>query len=150
MVDEVETAKVYDITKAKCKVEGKEMEGIGEDGFGITPESEITIIKGLIGGVGANIDPYDGAEGTLYLASTSPDNKTLMELRNKQATGEKKSVVFEMIVDPDFVEAFGFSSRKIVHAWIVSSPEFKTAGKEAPQYEWKFAGYGYEDNYVTA
>ena len=142
---------IYNIKKVTLSINSIPIEdGIGEDGFGITPSGETEVIKGLLGEVGFAIDPSDGAEATLSLNATSPHNAELRNIVNLQRVGEMKSVPFEIIVEDDYIKAFGFKKKIIKHAVIVSHPEFKTDGKSAPQYEWKFVGFGYEETSVAA
>ena len=141
---------VFDIGRAKVIVDGVEITGVSEDGFGITPTQENTIIKGLVGEIGVNIDPNDGVEATVSLKTTSPSNEFLRELKKQQAAREKGPVQFEIQIDPTEVDgvavhqkAHGFAKKGMVYAWIMKWPEYKTDGKEAPSMEWEFVGYGY-------
>jgi len=134
---------VYDIRKATLKINGVIIEGIGEDGYGITPSGETTLITGLFGENGFNVDPSTGAEATVNLQSTSPSNEMLTLLKKVQDAGTQQPFTFEIIVDYEFVEAFGFKSQIINYCLIVGWPEHESS-KESNQYEWKFIGYGYE------
>ena len=147
MVDEPQ---VYDVSRAKIIVDGTEITGFGEDGFGITPTQEHTIIQGLVGEQGVNVDPKSGAEATVALKSVSPSNSFLRELKTQQDARTKGPVQFEVQIDPTEVagipvhqRAHGFARRGMTYAWIMKWPEYTTDGKEAPTIEWEFVGYGY-------
>lgn len=146
----VEEPQVFDIKKAKIIIHGTEITGISEDGFGITPTQENTIIMGLKGEVGVNVDPMSGAEATVSLRSTSPSNEFLRDLKKKQDARELGPVQLEFQIDPTEVagvavhqKAHGYSKRGMVYAWITKWPEYSTDGKESPAIEWQFVGYGY-------
>lgn len=137
---------VYDVRKVDLVVAGHVMTGIGEDGFGISPSQENTLIKGLKGEAGFNMDTSTAGEATVSLLSTSSDNETLRALLATQtevAEGQKP-VPFEMRaeVTSGYEDAFGYSAKGLRYCMIVGPPELVTE-KEAPQYEWKIVGYGY-------
>jgi len=138
-----DTPKIFDIRHAEFHVDGKNITGIGEDGFGITPATESTIIKGLHGEVGFNMDPSSGGEGSVTLKSTSPDNQHLLEIWQKQYQGVLGPIPIEITIIPGHEGEFGFRKVGVKWAMIVKPPEFTTDEKEAPSYEWSFVGYGY-------
>lgn len=146
MPEDVEP-KIFDVRHAEFHVivggETKNIVGIGEDGFGISPTTESTIIRGLHGEVGFNMDPSSGGEGSVALKSTSPDNSYLLDIWQKQYLGELGPIAIEIMIKPGHEEEFGFRKVGVKFAMIVKPPEFRTDEKEAPSYEWSFVGYGY-------
>ena len=151
MADGEGEPRVYDIRKAKLQIiqdypgvntgDG-EVTGIGEDGYGITPQSEVTCITGLTGEHGFNMDPSTMAEATISLQSTSDWNDILRQMYNQQQIAP---LDFQMTIEvsEEFQSAYGFSKKGLTHCMIVAPPEHATDGKESPQYEWKIVGYGY-------
>jgi len=146
----VEEPQVFDIRKAKVIIDGHEITGISEDGFGVTPTQENAIISGLMGEVGISLDPKSGAEATLSLKSTSLDNEWLRDLKKQQDARIKGPIQFEIQIDPTEVagvpvhqKAFGFAKKGMIYAWILKWPEFSTDGKDSPTIEWELVGYGY-------
>ncbi len=148
----VSDPKVFDITKVHLwlthpakPAELGEVTEMGTDGFGVTPTAEHTLIDGLKGEVGLNVDPKSGCEGTINLKSTSPWNAALRAIKNEQNVGNHTPMKVEVIVDDDFVDAFGFAKKTVLHAFITKWPEFATDEKESPNMEWGFVGYGYSE-----
>ena len=137
--------RVYDIKKAKLYVNGTEITGIGEDGYGMTPDAENTLIKGLKGDVGFNIDPADSAVCVINLKSASPSHAVLNDIYNQQRNGLLGPVSVEIIVEPDWVLAFGFRKRVMAYAYVQTPSAFETDGKEAPSMEWMMIGFGYDE-----
>ena len=134
---------VYDISKAALTVNGATITDIGEDGFGITPEAENTLIKGLVGDIGFNIDPSSAATCMINLKSSSEGSAFLVDIYNKQRAGDLGPVPVEITVDPDAVEAFGFERRGMSYAMVQKPAPFETDGKESPEIEFALIGYGY-------
>jgi hypothetical protein len=146
----VEAPKVFDIRRVTLKIADKVIVGIAPDGFGITPSAETTLIAGLKGEVGFNVDPSSGAEATVTLKSVSESNEVLRQLLNAQREAMSsdapfKPFKFEVIVDPGWEDAFGFKRKVIDYCVITKWPEFATNEKEAPNLEWGFMGYGYKE-----
>lgn len=147
MVNKIGEPQVFNIKKVKCYVNGKEMTGVSSDGFGITPAGESTVIDGLTGEVGFNVDTTSKAEASLVLNASSPENTYLRELIEGMKMGSQGPVEFRVqVIDNDFINAFGFSKRGMKFAWIQGFPEFKTDKRNAPTYTYKFVGYGYFEN----
>lgn len=138
-------AKVYDIRGAECRVDGREMTDVATDGFSISPSAETVIIPGLVGEAGFAKDPSSGAEATVNLNSTSPENAFLRQLKQLQDEGSKGPVTLEIIVKPDFVESFGFKRKGMRFAMLQNFSAFETSEKEAPTYEYTFIGYGFSE-----
>lgn len=150
MPGDLDEPQVYDVSRASVIIDGHKMTGFSEDGFGLTPTQENSIIKGLIGEIGVNIDPTSGAEATISLKSTSLDNEFLRDLKKRQDAREVGPVQFEIQIDPTEVDgvpvhqkAHGFAKKGMVYAWIMKWPEQSTDGHESPSIEWEFVGYGY-------
>ena len=135
--------RVYDVSKARIYVDGVEIEGLSEEGFGMTPEAENTLIKGLTGDIGFNIDPSNAATAVINLKSSSPSHTHLNDIFNQQKNGLKGPVTVLIDVDPDFVLAFGFRKRTIQYAYIQKPTPFETDGKESPDIEYMLIGFGY-------
>jgi len=112
---------------------------ISADGFGITPESEHTVIEGLKGEHGFNIDPSTQATATISLLSISPEIEDFREIW-------KNDLIVKVEITSEDQEAVGFSSKKIKHAMITTPPEFTTDEEEAPAVEFEFVGYGFDEN----
>jgi hypothetical protein len=145
-----ETPKVYDVRRVTLKIGGEVITGLAPDGFGISPTAETTLISGLKGEVGFNVDPSSGAEATVTLKSVSDSNEYLRQLLNKQREAMQSDspfepFKFEVIVDPGWDRAFGFKTKRIEYCVITKWPDFATDEKEAPDYEWGFMGYGYKE-----
>lgn len=121
------------------------MTGVSPDGYGITPKAESSVIPGLTGEAGFNIDPSTMAEASVSLNAASPENSYLRDIIKKQQTGDQGPVTFAIIVEDAFKEGFGFKSKTLKFAMVSMYPEFKTDQKNAPTYEYKFVGYGYEE-----
>jgi len=125
--------------------------GISEEGFGITPTAETELIPGLKGFQGFSVDPQDGAEASLTLKSTSRSLQFMTDLYNLQQLGKIPPFKIEIIVqdegtggtNPD--EAFGFQSKSVDNAFFVNFAPFETEETEAPDYEFEFVGYGYNE-----
>lgn len=146
----IEPPKVFDIRKVKVYVDGTEITGFAPDGFGVTPGAETTMIAGLKGQVGFNVDPSTGAELTLTLKSTSDSNTFLRGKMNTQqeAMGSEtpfKPMLIEIIVDDGWEGAFGFKRKVLEYAVITKWPDYETDEKESPDLEWGFMGYGYKE-----
>jgi len=135
--------RVYDISKCKVYVDGTEIDGLSEEGFGITPEAENTLIKGLTGDIGFNIDPSDAAMCVINLKSSSPSHTVLNDIYNQQNAGTKGPVEVIIEVETDWILAFGFRSRKISYAYVQKPSPFETDGKESPDIEYTLIGFGY-------
>jgi len=144
----IQEPEVYDVRKVDLIIAGQIITGIGEDGFGITPAEENMLIKGLKGEGGFSMDPSTAAEATVSLLSTSPSNQYLRQLWKRQNPGMNAAAprpfTFLVRVKTTYAEAFGFMKKYIRYTMIQGPPELVTE-KEAPQYEWKFIGYGYEE-----
>lgn len=134
---------IYDISRAELNVDGNVISDVGEDGYGITPEAENTLIKGLAGDIGFNIDPSSAATCVINLKSSSPSNAILNDIYKKQRTGDYGPVQVEITVDPDFVAAFGFAKRGMTYAMVMKAAPFETDGKESPEIEYTLIGYEY-------
>jgi len=137
--------RVYDVSKITLYVDGNEIEGLSEDGFGLTPEAENTLIKGLTGDIGFNIDPSNAATCVINLKSSSKSHTVLNEIYKQQKAGLKGPVTILVEVDPDWILAFGFRKRTVNYAYIQSPSPFETSGKEAPDIEYTLIGFGYEE-----
>lgn len=137
--------KVYDVTKAVFKVNGQEMVDVSPDGFGITPNTEHTLIEGLTGEQGFNRDPSTAGEATLSLKANSESNQFLEDLFREQRLGTTGPVSVEIAVDDDYTTAFGFKTKKMAFAFIQKPAAFESDGKESPTIEWTFIGYGYAE-----
>jgi len=139
---------VYDISKVKLYIAPADsasptadthlVTGISSDGFGITPSEERTLIEGLYGPDGFNIDPSTAAEATVSLLLSSPWNDKLREYY------ENQTVLTITIATDD--PNLGFNTKSIGFAMIRSKPEFRTDGKEEPTVEWNFIGYNYTES----
>lgn len=131
--------RVFDITKAQCLVNNEPIVDCGPDGFGITPGMENTMIVGLQGELGFNIDPSTAATGSVQVKSVSNSMKTLIELWNNQT-------VFVYSIKPkvNHEKVFGYKEMKIAHAIITKPPEWTTEGKESPNCTFTIGGYGFE------
>jgi len=138
--------RVYDISKVSIYVDGNEIVGLSEDGFGITPEAENTLIKGLTGDIGFNIDPSDAAMCTINLKSSSPSHTVLNDIYNQQKQGLKGPVTVLVEVDAEWILAFGFRKRTINYAYIQKATPFETDGKESPDIEYMMIGFGYVED----
>jgi len=134
---------IYDIRKAVLTVNGQEITDVGEDGFGITPDAERTIIKGLKGDIGFNIDPTSSAVCVINLKASSAGSAFLNDIYRKQQTGDFGPIPVEITVDPDHVDAFGFAKRGMRYAMVQKPAPFETDGKESPEIEWMLIGYEY-------
>jgi len=128
------------------------VEGISDDGFGITPEAETELIEGLKGEEGFSVDPSSAAEGSLTLKSTSQSLQSMIDLYNAQTTGETGPFEIRIEVSDDVGgeagtsprHAFGFSKMVVENAMLVSYAPFETDGRESPDYEFEFIGYDFE------
>lgn len=130
--------KVYDITKVKLYINDQEVTDIGPDGFGITPSPENTLITGLAGEIGFNIDPSTAATATVSLRSTSPFvQKLITYYTDKQIVSIRIAAT-----DNDAAKTIGFTEMKLEYAMVSKPPEWKTSEKEAPQVVFNFIGYG--------
>lgn len=126
--------------------------GISEDGFGISPTAETEIIPALKGEEGFSIDPSNGAEGSLSLVSTSESVPAMIELYQMQQEGRLPPFELRIeVVDDEDVDsitspskAFGFSKIVLENAMLVNYAEFETDTRNAPSYDFEFAGYGYK------
>lgn len=128
------------------------VEGISDDGFGITPTAETEPIEALKGYEGFSIDPSSGAEISLTLKSVSPTLKHMIELYKEHQEGELPPFQIEIAVDdtdsmtkPN--EAFGFSRIVVQYCMFVNYAAFETDGRESPDYEFEFVGYNYNVEY---
>jgi len=138
------TPVVFDITKCKLYVNNTPIDDLAEDGFGITPEAENTAIVGLAGNIGFNIDPSDACTIVATVKSSSPSHTMLNTLyKNQKAGGAPVKV--EVIVESTHIAAFGFKRRGALYAIIQKAVPFETDGKEAPDMEYTFIGFGYFD-----
>jgi len=138
---------VYNIKMVRCSVNGKPMTGIAAEGFGITPAGDSSVIDGLVSEVGFNVDTTTRAEASLSLNASSPENVYLRELIRAMQDGTQPPIEFKIeVINPDYINAFGFASRGMRSAWIQGYPEYKTDKKNAPTYTYKFIGYNYYEN----
>jgi len=135
---------VFDIQKCDLYVDNTVVDDLASDGFGITPEAENTLIQGLTGELGFNIDPSDAVTIVVTVKSSSPSHTVLNTLYKTQKAGGTP-VKVEVIVDDEFKDAFGFKRRGALYAVIQKAVPFETDGKEAPDMEYTFIGYGYFD-----
>lgn len=139
---------VYDVRDVELRINEQLIEGLAPDGFGITPGGETTLIAGLIGEQGFNIDPSSMAEATVTLKTSSPSNDVLRDLWRRQTGLENPTertgpVPFEIKAKPGKAAAVGFQRRGMQSSMIVKAPEWSTDEKEAPDVEWTFVGFGY-------
>jgi len=139
----VRDPEVFDIRYCHLVIGGREMTDIHSDGYGITPESEISLIPGLAGEAGFSIDPSTAATATVTLLAPSADNEYLWEIYRNQRAGVQGPVTVEISVDAAKVDALGFKTRTMVYAMIQKPSAFATAGKDSPGFEFTFTGYGY-------
>ena len=100
---------------------------------------ENTMITGLQGELGFNIDPSSAATGSIQLKSVSSSMKKLIDLWNN-----KKVFVFSIKPNAGYEKVFGFKEMKIAHAIITKPPEWTTEGKESPNCTFSIGGYGFE------
>lgn len=129
----------FDIKEVKCLVDGVPVVDVGPDGFGITPASEHSNIEGLMGELGFNIDPSTAAEGSVSLKSISSSFKALHTLWKN-----KTEFKFSIKANPGSETKVGFKEIRMDHAIFAKAPEWKTAGKEAPDVTFPVAGYGFD------
>jgi len=135
---------IFNIKMVKCSVNGKTMTGVGSDGFGISPSGDSSVIDGLVGEVGFNVDTSSRAEASLTLNASSPENAYLRTIIKGMQAGTQSPVEFKIeVIDSEYFNAFGFSKRGMRFAWIQGFPEYKTDKKQAPTYTYKFVGYQY-------
>jgi hypothetical protein len=140
--------RVYDVSKVKVYVDNQLIEGLSEDGFGITPEAENTLIKGLAGDIGFNIDPSNAATCVINLKSSSMSHQLLNDIYNKQKAGLKGPVEVKIEVAPDWVLAFGYRKRVISYAFVQKATPFETDGKEAPSIDYTLIGFKYYEESI--
>jgi len=133
---------VYDIRDIDVYVGDRKITEFAPGGLTVTPSPENTLIKGLKGEVGFNIDPSTAAEVTLRLKSTSPEVEYLKGLWNAQLQGHRVTSIRITSAAPS---AMGFSEIVIEYAMMSKPPEFSTNEKEAPDIEFSFIGYGYRE-----
>lgn len=142
-----------EVTEFEDPIDGGKLNpvtGISDDGFGITPEAETELIEGLKGEEGFSVDPSDAAEGSLTLKSTSDSLQAMIDLYNKQTTGELGPFMIKIEVqdgdqwDTSPPKAFGFKRITVSNAMFVSYAPFETDGRDAPDYEFEFVGYGFD------
>ena len=129
-------ARTYDVNSIKAYVDGTEIMDIGE-GVGITPTKEPKIISSLYGEVGFSLDPSTGADVTISLLATSESNSKM------RAVAEAQKIVSVSIKSEDS-DATGFSEISVDNV-IFQFAEKKIEG-EAPTYEYKGTGYGYNES----
>ncbi len=139
---------VYDIDDVELRINDKVITGLAPDGFGLTPGGETTLIAGLKGEQGFNIDPSSMAEATVTLKTGSPSNDVLRDIWRRQTGLETPGdrlgpVPFVIEAKPGKEAAIGFRERGMQHAMVTKAPEWSTDEKEAPDVEWTFVGYGY-------
>jgi len=132
-------------------VGGAPVEGIAEDGFGISPTSETDVIEALKGIEGFSVDPSNGAEGSLTLVSTSPHMQDMIDIHNEQQAGELPPFEIRVEVSSsgetggvNAQKATGFSKITVSNAMFVSMADFETDGRDAPTYEFEFVGFGFD------
>ena len=130
--------KIYDIRDVICMVGDYQIVDPGEDGFGITPGAEHTLIRGLRGELGFNKDPSTAATGMISVKVVSDSMTKLTELWN-----DEEIFTFQIKAKKGRETSLGFKRVYIQHAIIAKPPEYKTDSKEAPSVEWTVAGYGY-------
>jgi hypothetical protein len=146
-LNELGGPQVFNIRMVKCSVNGKTMSGIAAEGFGITPAGDSSVIDGLVSEVGFNVDTTTRAEASLSLNASSPDNAYLRGLIMGMQDGSQTPVEFKIeVIDPKYINSFGFANRGMRFAWIQGFPEYKTDKKNAPTYTYKFLGYSYFEN----
>ena len=133
-----ECGTMYNIKEVICTVGSHVVEDASEDGFGITPGAENTLIKGLQGELGFNIDPSTAATAMVSLKVISPSMKVFTELWKNNSTFK-----FEITANQGSEDHLGFKRMYINCAMFTKAPEYKTDGKEAPSVEWGIAGYGF-------
>jgi len=135
---------VFDIKQCTLYVNNTAINDLSEDGFGLTPEAENSLINGLTGVIGFNIDPSDACTLVVNVKSSSPSHALLNNLYKTQKAGGDP-VKVEVIVEDSHIAAYGFKRRGALYAVIQKAVPFETDGKEAPNMEYTFIGYGYFD-----
>ena len=142
---------VFDITKvtltvAKVNTDGTAgeslgaVDNLGTDGFGFSPAGENTLIEGLLGPKGFNIDPSTATEITVTLKSSSSFNKKFYD-------AWKDKTMLKFTIASDDPDMSGWESVVLSFVMVVKPAEFATSEKEMPDREWSFTGYGYEEVY---
>lgn len=115
------------------------IDDIAPDGFGITPGGENTLIEGLNGPLGFNIDPSSQGEATLALKPSSSTIKALYE-------SFKNSYVLVFSIDASNSD-LDFQTRKLGKCILQQPAEISVSGKEEPDVVFTFIGYDYEETY---
>ncbi len=133
---------VYDIRDIDCYVGDRLLTQYATGGISVAPSAEDTLIKGLKGEVGFNIDPSSAAEITIVLKSTSPEVAYLSSLWSGQMNAHTVTKIRIVSVSPD---ATGFSEIVLEYAMLASPPTKATNEKESPDYSFRFIGYGYRE-----
>ena len=128
-------ARIYDITTVKVYVDGVEMMDVG-DGIGITPTRESTVVESLYGEVGFSMNPSTACDVTINLLATSESNAKMRALAASQK-------VVPVSIRSEDSDATGFE--EISADYIIFSFAEKTLSGEAPTYEWKGKGYGFDE-----
>lgn len=127
--------RVYDIRNCKIYVDGVEIIDAGE-GIGITPKRENKLIGTPWGEVGFSLDPSTAADVTISLKATSPSNTKMREI----AAAQK---VVPVSIKSEDKDATGFE--EIGVDYCIFSPAEKKLEAEAPTYEYKGAGFGFNE-----
>jgi len=109
---------------------------IGEDGFGITPGGENTVMQGLNGPIGFNIDPATSGEAALNVKPSSNVNPFLYE-------AYQKNYVLKFTIHGD-VNKHGFKYKQLGKCVVQKPPEISVQ-KEFPDLTWTFVGYEYKE-----
>jgi len=133
---------VYDIRDIDVYIGERKLTEFAPAGLTITPSPENTLIKGLKGEVGFNVDPSTAAEVSVKLKSTSPEVGYLRDLWNAQLQGHRVTNIRVTSASP---ASTGFSEIVIEYAMLSKPPEYATNEKESPDLEFTFIGYNYRE-----
>lgn len=134
---------VYDIKDVDCFIGDTKITQYAPGGISVAPGAEDTLIKGLKGEVGFNIDPSTAAEITVVLKSTSPQVSFLSNLWNGQVNAHSVTKIKIVSINSD---ATGFSEIVLEYAMLASPPTKATNEKESPDFSFRFIGYGYRES----
>lgn len=142
------TPAVYDVRDVELRINDQLMTGFAPDGYGITPGGETTLIAGLLGEQGFNVDPSTMAEATVTLKTNSASNDALRDIWRRQSGLENPGdrlgpVPFVIKAKPGKEDSVGFKEKGMQYAMVTKPPEWATDEKEAPNVEWSLVGFGY-------
>lgn len=140
--------KVYDIEESTFIVDfgdhgtiTKLNVDVSDDGFGISPEVENSVIEGIDGIKGFNSNPSTEGSATISLLETT-DSKELSKLNEAW----KNDITCRITITPPSASAI--DTIELGTAIISNPPEHTVDDNEAGAIEYEFAGYGYDVTYV--